>query len=542
MQIKKFYATNMPAAMRDIRRALGPDAVILETKTLPANSGVVLRDGRATVEVTAARETPSAPAPMDDRQDLAVARASTSLARETRPVAAADAIRSSSAPPRPRVAVAEDSIFSVRRNLMDKVFDSARAASTALAESPARNQNIAGLLQELRSLREFMRRDDAKKEIPKLGYPAASQTVPVEDPKSQHKDANREICAPGQKDANGEIFTPSQKNANQGIFAPEKKPALPASAKEPAVEKQEIPSPQRSRVFQRPPSTFADSDSQREASSLFSKRPRWGEDETCLPARQLQRRLKDQGVDDILIQRIIERMHFSRENQRMDDRGSFEHLVTVLDGFIPIEEERPLTAAPRAVALIGPTGVGKTTTIAKIASKAALEENQQVALFTLDTYRIAATDQLKTYSKLLGIPLEIITSGSALEEMLRAYQDYDLILIDTPGYSPRDKEAVERLSRIFRLHPDIEINLLISCSTRGQEMRKIMERSEEIGYDRLVFSKMDETAIWGDVLNTWIFGGVSVSYFTTGQRVPEDLEPATLEKLCRRMLLEEMEA
>lgn len=530
MQIKKFYATNMPAAMRDIRRALGPDAVILETKTLPANSGVVLRDGRATVEVTAARETLSAPAPMDDRENLAVARASSSQARETRPVAAADAIRSSSAPSRPRVAVAEDSIFSVRRNLMDQVFDSARAASTALAESPARNQNMAGLLQELRSLREFMRRDDAKKKAPKLGYPLASQTVPVDDPKAQQKDANREICAPGQK------------SATQGISAPEKKPALPASAKEPAVGKQEIPSPQKPRVFQRPPSALSEPDPQRETSALFSKRPRWGEDEKCLPARQLQRRLKDQGVDDILIQRIIERMHFSRENHRLDDRGSFEHLVTVLDGFIPIEEERPLTAAPRAIALIGPTGVGKTTTIAKIASKAALEENQQVALFTLDTYRIAATDQLKTYSKLLGIPLEIITSGSALEEMLRAYQDYDLILIDTPGYSPRDKEAVERLSRIFRLHPDIEINLLISCSTRGQEMRKIMERSEEIGYDRLVFSKMDETAIWGDVLNTWIFGGVSVSYFTTGQRVPEDLEPATLEKLCRKMLLEEMEA
>ena len=265
--------------------------------------------------------------------------------------------------------------------------------------------------------------------------------------------------------------------------------------------------------------------------------------DTIFPARQLQKSLAGQGVDPVLIKRIIERMHFAREGNggangaSMESRGTYGRFLKVVEGFLPPPSKEKISPnIPRTVALIGPTGVGKTTTVAKIASRLALEEDRRVALVTLDTYRIAAAEQLKTYARLLGVPLAIVNEPQELDLSLEKFSDFDDILIDTPGYSPKDTKALRQLADTFQANSQIDIHLLITCSTRGEEMRRIMDRFEPIGFDQLIFSKMDEATIWGDLLNIWIMGGYDVSYFTTGQRVPEDLEKASIGRLCEKLL------
>jgi flagellar biosynthesis protein FlhF len=249
-------------------------------------------------------------------------------------------------------------------------------------------------------------------------------------------------------------------------------------------------------------------------------------------------------VEDPLIERLIDRLHFAAGHEAPDGsstmpegRGTFGHFVRVARDFTPrVTETERQGKGPRKMALVGPTGVGKTTTIAKIASHCALRESQRVALATLDTYRIAAADQLRTYARLLGVPIEVLSEPSQLGACFDRFADMDLVLVDTPGHSPRDDKAVARLAADLGKHPDVEVHLVLNCSTRGNELRRVMESFRPMGYNRLIFSKLDEADCWGELLNTWIMGGFEVSYFTTGQRVPEDLEPASVEFLCRGLI------
>jgi len=185
---------------------------------------------------------------------------------------------------------------------------------------------------------------------------------------------------------------------------------------------------------------------------------------------------------------------------------------------------------------VGPTGVGKTTTLAKIASHYALDRGQDVVLVTLDTYRIAAVEQLRTYGRLLGVPVEVAADGQSLQEIFGHYAEADLILVDTPGYGPGDATSLARLGAALRQVEALEVHLLLTASVRPGEMRRVLKAFEPLEYTRLVFSKLDETRHLGEVLNAWNQADLPVSYFTTGQRVPEDLEVASVEYLCKELV------
>lgn len=198
----------------------------------------------------------------------------------------------------------------------------------------------------------------------------------------------------------------------------------------------------------------------------------------------------------------------------------------------------PIVLTPgrlKAVALIGPTGVGKTTTIAKIAAHFALVENKRVALITVDTYRVAAVEQLRIYSELIEIPLAVAYNLEDVLPIVAHYEDYDLLLIDTAGRSQKNIAQVGEIKSLLEA-VNCETHLVMSAQFKEQDMVEMVRRFSEARVDRLLFTKLDETDSYGTLLNVAEETGIPLSYLTTGQKVPEDIEIADGGKLAGLML------
>jgi flagellar biosynthesis protein FlhF len=191
-----------------------------------------------------------------------------------------------------------------------------------------------------------------------------------------------------------------------------------------------------------------------------------------------------------------------------------------------IRTDQPLQAAsgaPRTIALIGPTGVGKTTTVAKLAADALLNRKSRIALVTIDIYRIAAAEQLKVYGEIMQVPVDVVLSPEQLQQVLAKHQDKDLILIDTAGRSPRDSAGIAELEKFIGAEGGIENHLVLSATTREKEMFGAIKRFGRFPISSLIFSKIDECEGLGSILNVHLKHDCPISYLTNGQRVPEDL-------------------
>jgi len=175
------------------------------------------------------------------------------------------------------------------------------------------------------------------------------------------------------------------------------------------------------------------------------------------------------------------------------------------------------------IALIGPTGVGKTTTLAKLAAHFLSNHSHSVALITIDTYRIAAVEQLKVYGEIMHLPVDVVINPEQLEDAVRRHADKSLILIDTAGRSPRDTLCIEELTAFLRPHLQIEKHLVLSAATREHELLDTIRQFDAVGIDRTIFTKVDECMRTGVILNVQLQHGAPLSYITNGQRVPEDL-------------------
>jgi flagellar biosynthesis protein FlhF len=177
----------------------------------------------------------------------------------------------------------------------------------------------------------------------------------------------------------------------------------------------------------------------------------------------------------------------------------------------------------KCIALIGPTGVGKTTTLAKIAASFLATASNSVALITIDTYRIAAVEQLKVYGEIMDLPVDVVITPEQLQLALQRHRDKALILIDTAGRSPRDRFCIEELQAFFPPELPIDKHLVLSATTREHELLETIERFQELGISHTIFTKLDECANLGILLNVQIQNPNPLSYLANGQRVPEDL-------------------
>jgi len=191
---------------------------------------------------------------------------------------------------------------------------------------------------------------------------------------------------------------------------------------------------------------------------------------------------------------------------------------------------------PYVVILLGPTGVGKTTTLAKLAADFALNQKKSVGLITSDTFRIAAVEQLKTYAEILGMPVSVIYSPNEINEAINNYSDKDIILIDTPGRSHKNKAQFEELkSLVLNSHAD-EFYLLIGATTGMKNCRDIIKSYGFVDNYKLLFTKIDETSSYGIILNIKELTGKPLSYVTIGQSVPDDIEIINIDKISKILL------
>ncbi len=178
--------------------------------------------------------------------------------------------------------------------------------------------------------------------------------------------------------------------------------------------------------------------------------------------------------------------------------------------------------------LVGPTGVGKTTTIAKLAGQARqLDEHQRIVLITLDTYRVAAVEQLRVFAKILKIPLEVAVSQQDFLACLERHQQADLILIDTAGRSPKDRAGHEELVAMTRGSSKIETHLVLAAQMAESVQMDTIRRYQTLPIHKIIMTKLDETVRYGTMYNVLSQTGLPVSYLSAGQRVPEDLDVAT---------------
>jgi len=180
--------------------------------------------------------------------------------------------------------------------------------------------------------------------------------------------------------------------------------------------------------------------------------------------------------------------------------------------------------------------VGKTTTIAKLAAEFLFNRQKRVSLISLDTYRIAAAEQLRTYAEIMGIPLDVVFSKSEFDEvMARHREQYEITFIDTAGRSTFDQERIGELAGYFEAHPPDEIHLVIDTTTKRDDIRHVLKNFGEIGFDYLILSKLDETNSLGTIYNINQMCRKPISYFTVGQEVPDDLRVADLAFVSRWM-------
>jgi flagellar biosynthesis protein FlhF len=194
---------------------------------------------------------------------------------------------------------------------------------------------------------------------------------------------------------------------------------------------------------------------------------------------------------------------------------------------------------PRTVALVGPSGSGKTSTLVKLAVLYGLSTRRPTHIVSMDSYRIAAADQLRSYAAILGVGFHSLDTPAALVQVLEELRNKDLILIDTPGYSARDIDAAEDLARLLASRDEIDTHLVLTASMKSADLSRVVDRFEVFRPRKLLFTKLDETETFGPILNEAVRTGKPISFLATGQQIPEDLEPATVERILELILRRE---
>lgn len=187
---------------------------------------------------------------------------------------------------------------------------------------------------------------------------------------------------------------------------------------------------------------------------------------------------------------------------------------------------------PKVVMLVGPTGVGKTTTIAKLAAQYALLQRRRVGLITIDTYRIAAVEQLRTYSQIIDVPIRVVYSSNELPSAVREFSSMDVVFVDTAGRSQRNSMQIGELKACCERLSDCEVHLVLSSTTKTRDLYDIVQRFSVMPLHRVIWTKLDESTTFGNILNVAVKHPLPISYVTTGQRVPEDVEVAEANKLA----------
>lgn len=254
--------------------------------------------------------------------------------------------------------------------------------------------------------------------------------------------------------------------------------------------------------------------------------------------RLIFKQLLDNEVDEQYANQIITEIEASLKKETDVSKilaGIYQKIVLKLGQTKTLEV---VSGKTKYIFFIGPTGVGKTTTIAKLAYSLMEQKRAKVALLAADTYRIAAVDQLRTYAEIMNIPLFVIYSETEFAEQKEELEKYDVILVDTAGRSHRSKEQRDDIERLVQTVPAQarEVYLVLSATTKYRDLIKITEAYSEIAEYRLIFTKLDETSTIGNIFNIKMLTGAPLSYATNGQNVPDDISRMDPQNVARQLL------
>jgi len=247
--------------------------------------------------------------------------------------------------------------------------------------------------------------------------------------------------------------------------------------------------------------------------------------------------LESQELSRDSVERIIRSMMMHCGSHCEMDESFWNQLIDILT--TAVRTNIPLPKGK--MIFVGPTGVGKTTTVAKLAAKYHLDMGIDVMLVTVDTFRIAATDQLRTYAELIGVPFAVAYTPKELSYILKEAEDHELILIDTAGKNPHSELHINELMAFMNVAETDVVYLVLSAVTRRRDLLEAYQRMKKVGVTHFVFTKLDETRVFGPLIDLIRTSRVPVAYFTNGQRVPDDIEEAN-PKILASLLVEEVKA
>jgi flagellar biosynthesis protein FlhF len=235
---------------------------------------------------------------------------------------------------------------------------------------------------------------------------------------------------------------------------------------------------------------------------------------------------------------LIEELHGTAPQTEFSNYGHLRlRLARMIEADIAVAGEINVAASHRRiVALVGPTGVGKTTTIAKLAANLRLRQQKQVGLVTVDTYRIAAVEQLRTYADIMDLPMEVVSTPRDMRRALARMNDLDVVLMDTAGRSPRDDLRLQELRTMLAEAQADEVHLVLSSAASAESLKKTASQFSGVGATSLILTKLDESTGLGNALPMLRSVSLPVSYVTDGQNVPDDIAAADAALLARRML------
>lgn len=537
MRIKVYKADDLKAAMEMVKEELGSDAVILHTKRYKKKSGILGLKSKSVVEVTAAVEDNEAPArPPVVRPDMDAGNIRQVIAR-TRPVAPENRVQSSQPAPRIDIQSTPQPI-----NVLTQYKTAGTAAG--VEESAQKAAKIAGKKPAIS--RKLVSGPGARRQRKK---PVAS--TPLAQPVQYQP--------------------PVQPAPNQAVGMPSAQPVQYQLPEQPAHGPKIIRQPAAAPVYEEPvepaapaaeerePEDFRPMEATRIIKAAAGPNPAEQEKISALESEVAQLKellkkavkaepagegvvtLKDALLDQDISEQVLEEMiRWMPAGALSLDKESPEALAAVTQYCKQLLRDPGLitlkAGKPRIVALVGTTGVGKTTTLAKIAAKFVLERGTEVALITADTYRISAVEQLKTYSDIIGLPLEIVYSPTELKSAIRKFRSKGLILIDTAGRNQHNDFQIQELVDLLAVDSAIEKHLVLSATTKERDAVDVMDRFAPVKPDRLLFTKTDETESIGTVVNLISSRRTRVSYFTNGQSVPDDIEAAGADMLARMLL------
>ena len=256
--------------------------------------------------------------------------------------------------------------------------------------------------------------------------------------------------------------------------------------------------------------------------------------------RLLYNTMLDNEVDEKYANQLLEEMEKNKKHNLPMDHILANIYQKLVLKFGKSEEICPAQQGPKLVLFIGPTGVGKTTTIAKLASRYAIEEKKKVALLTADTYRIAAAEQLRTYADILEVPFRVIyTAEEFTKACTESFSDYDYIFVDTAGHSHQNVQQLGDTELLIKAIPEnlsYQCFLVLSATTKYRDLLRIANTYKELTDYQLIFTKLDETSSLGNLLNMKLAADTPIAYVTYGQNVPDDIEEFNPQKTVKQLL------